>query len=158
MNTLSKSAQKMQAVLDRYGLELTVIEFAESTRTSKEAAEAIGCEVGQIAKSLIFRGKNTGKPVCVIASGANRVNEKKLAAYVGEKIEKADAAFVLEHTGFAVGGVPPVGHVSNMRPFIDEDLMKYPEIWSAAGTPHAVFKLTPDDLVRITQGKVVLIK
>ncbi|MEW6725975.1 YbaK/EbsC family protein [Desulforudis sp. 1088] len=158
MNTLSKSAQKMQAVLDRYGLELTVIEFAESTRTSKEAAEAIGCEVGQIAKSLIFRGKNTGKPVCVIASGANRVNEKKLAAYVGEKIEKADAAFVLEHTGFAVGGVPPVGHVSDMRPFIDEDLMKYPEIWSAAGTPHAVFKLTPDDLVRITQGKVVLIK
>lgn len=155
---LSKSAQKVQAELNRYGIELKVVEFSESTRTSQEAADAIGCELGQIAKSLIFKGKTSKKPVCIIASGANRVNEKKIKEIIGEKIEKADAAFVLEHTGYAIGGVPPVGHKSSIKPLIDEDLLKYREIWSAAGTPHAVFKLTPDDLLRITGGEVISVK
>ncbi|MDA8228868.1 MAG: YbaK/EbsC family protein [Desulfitobacterium hafniense] len=158
IKSLSKSAEKVQSVLNQYGLELTVIEFSESTRTSQEAADAIGCELGQIAKSLIFKGKETQKPVCVIASGVNRVNEKKIREYVGEKIEKADAAFVLEHTGFAIGGVPPIGHITEVKTILDEDLFKYLEIWAAAGTPHAVFKLTPDALLRITRGEVVLIK
>lgn len=157
-NNLSKSADKVQSELQRFGLELTVVEFPESTRTAQEAANAVGCMLGQIAKSLIFKGKSTKKPVCVIASGENRVNEKKIQEYLGEKIEKADAPFVLEHTGFAIGGVPPVGHLTPIRPLIDEDLFRYPEIWAAAGTPHAVFKLTPGELLEITQGTVVSIK
>jgi len=155
---LSKSAQRVQEVLNQHGLELKVVEFAESTRTSQEAAAAIGCEIGQIAKSLIFRGKTSKKPILVIASGANRVDEKKIRSYLGEKIEKADADFVLEHTGYAIGGVPTVGHLNYIKPLIDEDLMNYPVIWSAAGTPHAVFQLTPKDLLKLTQGEVVTVK
>jgi prolyl-tRNA editing enzyme YbaK/EbsC (Cys-tRNA(Pro) deacylase) len=104
---LKKSAQKVQQALDAFGFELRVKEFAESTRTSQEAADAIGCTVGQIAKSLIFKGKDSQSPILVIASGANRVNEKAVKAHLGEKLEKADAAFVLEHTGYAIGGIPP---------------------------------------------------
>lgn len=151
---LRKSAQKVQNVLNQFGLELEVIEFAESTRTSSEAAAAVGCELGQIAKSLIFKGKNTQKPVLVIASGANRVDEKKVRQCLGEKIEKADAAFVLEHTGYAIGGIPPVGHSQPIIPIIDEDLLTFEEIWAAAGTPHAVFRLLPDQLLQITGGVV----
>lgn len=158
ISNLSKSAERVQAVLNQFGLNLEVKEFADSTRTSQEAADAVGCQLGQIAKSLIFKGKVSGDPVCVIASGANRVNEKRIAEYLGEKIEKADAAFVLEHTGFAIGGIPPVGHVNAVKPFIDEDLLQYEEIWGAAGTPHAVFKLKPEDLVRMTGGEVVEVK
>ncbi|MGI5922277.1 MAG: YbaK/EbsC family protein [Syntrophomonadaceae bacterium] len=157
-NELSKSAQKIQAVLNEYGLELKVVEFEESTRTSSEAAAAIGCELGQIAKSLIFKGKNTEKPILVIASGDNRVDEKKIRALAGEKIGKADAAFVLKHTGYAIGGVPPVGHATPITPFIDQDLLRFEEIWSAAGTPHAVFKLTPDQLINITGGTLADVK
>jgi prolyl-tRNA editing enzyme YbaK/EbsC (Cys-tRNA(Pro) deacylase) len=152
---LRKSAQIVQNVLNNFGRELEVIEFAESTRTSSEAAAAVGCELGQIAKSLIFKGKNSQMPVLVVASGANRVDEKKIKQYVGEKIEKADAAFVLEHTGYAIGGIPPIGHSHPLTPLIDEDLLAFNEIWAAAGTPHAVFKLIPEQLLQITGGTVI---
>lgn len=155
---LKQKAQKVQTVLDSYGLELKVVEFSESTRTSQEAAEAIGCEVGQIAKSLIFKGKETGQPILVIASGINRVDEKKVKEYMGEKLEKANADFVLEHTGYAIGGIPPVGHNNYIKPLIDEDLMQYQEIWAAAGTPNSVFRLQPDDLLKITQGQLAKVK
>jgi len=155
---LRKSARRVQEALDRFGLELSVVEFAESTRTSQEAADAIGCSLGQIAKSLIFMGKQSREPVCVVASGANRVDEKKLRARLGEKVEKADAGFVLERTGYAIGGIPPVGHASPIRTLIDEDLLGYETVWSAAGTPHAVFMLTPEDLVAITGGEVIDLK
>lgn len=135
-----------------------MIEFSNSTRTAQEAADAIGCTVGQIAKSLIFKGKTSQKPILIIASGTNRVNEKLVKEYVGEKLEKADADFVLEHTGFAIGGVPPVGHITSINTFIDEDLMQYDEIWAAAGTPNAVFKLTPKILLEITKGSVIKVK
>lgn len=144
------SSQRFQEVLRQYDLDSDVVEFKELTRTAQEAAKAIGCEVGQIAKSLIFRGKTTFKPVCIIASGKNRVDEKKVAEHVGEEIEKADAKFVLHHTGFVIGGVPPIGY--NIKPLMDEDLMAYSKIWAAAGTPHSVFKLSPNDLLRITEG------
>jgi prolyl-tRNA editing enzyme YbaK/EbsC (Cys-tRNA(Pro) deacylase) len=114
--------------------------------------------VGQIAKSLIFKGKSSQKPILIIASGANRVNEKRVKEYAGEKLEKADAEFVLEHTGFAIGGVPPVGHINPITTLIDEDLTQYSEIWAAAGTPHAVFKLTPEILIEITKGSVIKVK
>jgi len=154
---LSESAQKVQDALNRHGVTCQVMELPGSTRTAQEAAHAIGCQVEQIAKSLVFQGKTTNRPVLVVASGVNRVNEKKLRELLSEPVKKADAEFVREHTGFAIGGVPPAGLSKPMETFIDEDLFKYEEIWAAAGTPHAVFKLTAADLLRITQGKVVKI-
>ena len=138
-SSLKKPAARVQAVLDEFGYELNVTEFPESTRTAQEAADAIGCTVGQIAKSLIFKGKTSQKPILIITSGANRVNEKKVKEYIGEKLGKADADFVREHTGFAIGGVPPVGHIKPITTYIDEDLMQYDEIWAASGNPKLGF-------------------
>lgn len=152
---LSKSAQKVQQALKRYGLELEVIELPLSTRTAPEAARAIGCQVGQIVKSLVFKTQNTKRPILVIASGSNRVHEHLIGNYLGEPITKADADFVRQQTGFAIGGVPPVGHSQKLITFIDQDLAQYEEIWAAAGTPHAVFCLTFEDLAKITAGKVI---
>lgn len=152
---LKKSAQAVQNTLNQLGLDLVVKEFPESTRTAPQAADAIGCQVGQIAKSLIFKGIITGEPILIIASGKNRVNEKSIAIHCGQQLEKATADFVLEHTGFAIGGIPPVGHSKTITTFIDQDLMAYKEIWAAAGTANAVFKLGPRDLLQITRGKVI---
>ncbi|HYZ21570.1 MAG TPA: YbaK/EbsC family protein, partial [Rhodopila sp.] len=112
-------------------------------------AAAIGCEVGRIAKSLIFRAAD-GTPVLVVASGTNRVDERKVAALLGQKIARADSEFVLLHTGFAVGGVPPVGHATAPVIWLDKDLRHFDTIWAAAGSPNAVFELSPDDLRRLT--------
>jgi len=158
METLSPSALKVQQALAGFGLDLQVKELTESTRTAQDAAQAVGCDVGQIVKSLVFRGKTSGEAVFVVASGANRVDEKALAALVGEKIEKADADFAREKTGFAIGGVPPVGHPAPLHTFIDEDLLQYAEVWAAAGTPNALFSLTPEQLCLITSGQVVTIR
>jgi prolyl-tRNA editing enzyme YbaK/EbsC (Cys-tRNA(Pro) deacylase) len=155
---LKPSAQRVQEALAARGVGFQVREFPDSTRTSAEAAAAIGCAVGQIAKSLIFRAKASDRPVLVIASGANRVDEKALAAQVGEKIDRADAEFVRARTGFAIGGVPPVGHSEAPITLIDRDLLDFAEIWAAAGTPNAVFRLTPADLVAMTGGTVAEIK
>ena len=153
--TLSKSARRVQAALEGHGLTLKVVELPDSTRTAKEAAAAIGCSVAQIAKSVIFRATKTDRAVLVVASGTNRVSEKRVAALLGEPLGKADAAFVRAKTGFVIGGVSPVGHTQALPTFIDEDLLQYEELWAAAGTPRAVFQLTPDDLVRMTGGRVV---
>ena len=155
---LSASARKVQETLKAMGFACEVVELPDSTRTAVEAAQAVGCQVGQIVKSLIFKGRQSGKPVLVIASGPNRVNEKRVGELFGEPIEKANADFVRQHTGFAVGGVPPVGHLEPLQTFIDEDLLQYPEIWAAAGTPHAVFCLTPKDLMAMTGGEITSIK
>ena len=158
MTSLSPSAQKVQDTLDRLGGSHQVVELAQTTRTSKEAAQAVGCTVEQIAKSILLKGQVTGTPVLVIASGPNRVSESIIAAEIGEPVGKPDADYVLEKTGFVIGGVPPVGHIHPIHTFIDQDLLQYEEIWAAAGTPHAVFKLSPDDLVRLTGGKVIPVK
>ena len=152
---LSSSAQKVQQALKAIGMQLEVVELPDSTRTSVEAAQAIGCQVGQIAKSIIFRALASQRPIMVIASGPNRVNEKVIETLIGEAIGKADADFVRQRTGFVIGGVPPIGHTEQIETFIDTDLMQYPEIWAAAGTPHAVFRLTPADLLRMTGGKLI---
>ncbi|WP_326513675.1 YbaK/EbsC family protein [Clostridium intestinale] len=157
-SNLKKSAEKVQSVLNEFGFELNVIELSDSTRTAQEAANTIGCTVSQIAKSLIFQGKTSKNPVLIIASGTNRINEKAIKEYIGEKLGKADADFVLEHTGFAIGGIPPIGHKNPIATFIDEDLMQYEEIWAAAGTPNAVFKLTPKILAEITKGNIICVK
>jgi prolyl-tRNA editing enzyme YbaK/EbsC (Cys-tRNA(Pro) deacylase) len=157
-NTLSRSSLRTQQLLHDHNITTTVREFSQLTRTAQEAADAIGCEVGQIAKSLIFKGKNTGTPLCVIASGTNRVDEKKIEQLIGEAIEKPDADYVMHHTGFVIGGIPPIGYHFAQPPLIDEDLLKYSHVWAAAGTPNSVFCISPDDLIRITQAKVVAVK
>jgi prolyl-tRNA editing enzyme YbaK/EbsC (Cys-tRNA(Pro) deacylase) len=141
---------KVQAVL---GPRFRALEFDACTRTADDAAAAIGCKVAEIAKSLMFRSAS-GRSVLVIASGANRVDEKKVAALIGERIGRADAEFVREATGFAIGGVPPVGNATPSIALIDEALMGFNEIWAAAGTPNAIFRLTPADLVELTQGTI----
>lgn len=154
---LSSSAQKVQDALNQFGVSLHVVELPASTRTAVEAAAAVGCTVGQIAKSLIFKSQS-GKAVLVIASGPNRVNEKRIGERLGEPIGKADADFVRAQTGFVIGGVPPVGHTTPLETFVDEDLLQYEVIWAAAGTPNAVFELTPDVLVKIAPGHVISVK
>ncbi len=156
-HTLSPSAQKVQEAIRQRGYALEVIELPQSTRTAVEAAQAVGCDVAQIVKSIIFKTKRTARPVLVIASGANRVNEKVIEALIGEPLGKADAEFVRQQTGFVIGGVPPIGHIQPVQTFIDQDLLQYDEIWAAAGTPHAVFKLTPQMLVELCGGQVIQI-
>ena len=158
MPTLSSSAQKIQGLLNSLGYNYIVIEHAESTRTAQEAADRAGCELGQIVKSLIFKGKESGKPILVLTSGANRVDEKRISGYAGEHISRADADFVRAVTGFAIGGVPPVGHVQKMETYLDEDFLQYQTIWAAAGTPNAIFELKTEDLQKMTDGKVVMVK
>ncbi len=148
------SALKVQAVL---GSRFEVLEFDAGTRTAEDAAAAIGCTVAEIAKSLVFRSAS-GRSVLIVASGVNRVDEKKAAAVIGERIGRADADFVREHTGFAIGGVPPVGHATAPLVLIDEDLMRLDEIWAAAGTPNAVFRLNAADLVELTGGRVASVR
>ena len=152
---LSPSAQKVQDALRTLGFDLTVIENAESARTAQEAADRVGVTLGQIVKSLIFKGKISGKPILVLTSGSNRVDEERIKEYVGEKIGRADADFVREVTGYAIGGVPPIAHVKQIETYLDEDLLQYNVIWAAAGTPNAVFKLTPENLQKMTNGKVI---
>ena len=158
MSALSPSAQRVQERLDAIGRGHAVIEHAGSTRTAEEAAAAVGCAVAQIAKSLIFRAKGSGRPVLVVASGANRVDEKAVGRLIGETIERADPDFVREATGYAIGGVSPIGHVVPPLVLIDADLMRLDSLWAAAGTPNAVFRLTPADLVDITGGRVETIR
>lgn len=154
-NQLKPSAQKVQEAIEAHGFANKVVELADSTRSSTEAAAAVGCEVGQIAKSLIFRGKQSNEAILVIASGAHRVDEKKLTQLSGEKLSKPDADFVREQTGYVIGGVPPLGHSRPLTTFIDQSLLEYTLIWAAAGHPHAVFPLTPQELVQMTGGQVV---
>jgi len=156
--TVSPSVQKVRDALKVLGFPNEVMELQSTTRTSAEAAQAVGCRVEQIAKSIVFQGQQTHKPILVIASGPNRVNEKRIAEFISEPLGKSDADYVRKKTGFAIGGVPPIGHLEKLEIFIDEDLLQYNEIWAAAGTPNAVFKLTPSDLIKMTGGRVVSIK
>ena len=154
MSGLSPSAAKVQAALEARGFSFEVRELDQSTRTAAEAASAIGCDVAQIAKSILFRGRDSGRPVLVVASGVNRVDEKAVATLLGEKLGKADADFVRRETGFVIGGVPPVGHDRPIATYIDEDILAFDEIWAAAGTPFAVFRLDPRSLAELTGGQV----
>jgi len=158
MPTLSSSAQKFQDQLKSLGYDYTVIEHAESTRTAQEAADRAGCELGQIVKSLIFRGKDSGKPILVLTSGANRVDEKRISEYAGETIGRADADFVRAVTGFAIGGVPPLGHIQKLETYFDEDFLQYESIWAAAGTPNAIFEVKTSDLQKMTDAKIARVK
>lgn len=155
LEELPESALRVQRALAAAGLSTRVVELPDSTRTAAEAAAAIGCRVEQIAKSLIFQRADSGQPVLVIACGANRVDERLVSSHLGGEISKADASFVRSATGFAIGGVPPLGFEAPIETLIDEDLFDLDTLWAAAGTPHAVFSITPRQLVDATGGRVV---
>lgn len=158
LSPLGKSAQNIQDFLIQNGIDTQVIEFPAGTRTAQDAATAIGCSIAQIVKSLIFCTQTTNRPILVLASGPNRVNEANVALHVGEPITKADADFARTVTGFAIGGVPPFGHKQTIETFIDQDLLQFHELWAAAGTPHTVFRITPPDLQTITKGKLITVQ
>jgi len=150
---LSASAQRVQDALDAAGVATRIVEYDVPARTSAEAAAVLGCTVGQIAKSLVFRSAS-GAPILVIASGAHRVDEAKIASLAGEAIGKADASFVRSATGYAIGGIPPLAHAMRSRTFIDRNLLAFETVYAAGGTPHAMFPIAPGDLVRVAGGIV----
>lgn len=152
------SAQKVQNTLAALGYTGQVVELEASTRTAVEAAQAVGCEVGQIVKSLVFMLEPGGTAVLVLVSGTNRVHEKHLGRLLGGALARPDADYVREVSGFAIGGIPPVGHKTALKTYLDEDLLQYETIWAAAGTPNAVFPIEPQRLLEISGAQVVNVK
>jgi prolyl-tRNA editing enzyme YbaK/EbsC (Cys-tRNA(Pro) deacylase) len=156
---LSKNARTIQDVLLKNGLTVLVRELSSNARTALDAATTLGCSIAQIVKSLLFVTHKTNEPVLILVSGSNRVNEGVMESFIGEKIVKADANFTRKVTGFAIGGIPPIGHKNPIQHiFIDEDLLGFDVLWAAAGTPSAVFSLSSDEFLRVVKGKVVAIK
>lgn len=155
MTRLEPSAQAVQDALAAAGLDCTVVEFPASTRTAEDAAAAIGCSVAQIAKSIVFRAAASQRAVLAIASGAKRIDPARLESVLGEPLEKATPEFVRAVTGYAIGGVPPCGHRQSVVVFIDRDLLELETLWAAAGTPNAVFGLSPAQLIELTGGTVI---
>ncbi|PLZ02249.1 cys-tRNA(pro)/cys-tRNA(cys) deacylase [Burkholderia sp. WAC0059] len=154
LDALPDAAKRIARLLHERGHTKPVVMLPESGRTSAEAAAGLGCSVAQIAKSILFRRLADDAPVLVIASGANRVDEKKVAVHAGE-VGRADAKFVREKTGYAIGGVCPIGHLVAPVTLIDADLFELDSLWAAAGHPHAVFNLSPRELVSLTGAPVV---
>jgi prolyl-tRNA editing enzyme YbaK/EbsC (Cys-tRNA(Pro) deacylase) len=155
MSPLPTAAQRVQDALSALGCTARVREMPASTRTAADAATACGCDQGAIVKSLIFRGASSGLGILVLTSGTNRVHEAGLGRQLGDKLARADADFVRAATGYAIGGVPPLGHTTRLRVVMDRDLNAYREIWAAAGTPSAVFPTTPEELSRLTGAEII---
>jgi prolyl-tRNA editing enzyme YbaK/EbsC (Cys-tRNA(Pro) deacylase) len=158
MSALPASARRVQDAAAALGLDVTVREMAQPTRTAEEAASACGVTVGQIVKSLVFLGETTGTPYLLLVSGSNRVNEKSVAAHLGEKLKRPDADAVRALTGYAIGGIPPFGHATPLATYMDRDLLSYDVIWAAAGTPKTVFRTQPARLRDVTQAVVIEVK
>ncbi len=154
---LPKSAQKVTERAAAAGLDVKVVEMPASTRTAEEAAAACGCRVGQIVKSLVFRGKASGRPVLILVSGDNRVDVKRVAGDIGEAIERADADWVRAETGFAIGGIPPIGHDRPLATFMDRALTRYDTVWAAAGTPNCVMALDPARLAAVSGARIIAV-
>ena len=151
-------ALKVQNALTAAGSSSQVVELPDSTRTAVEAAQACGCQVGQIVKSLVFVLTPPAEPILVLVSGTNRVNEAAFSLHLNGKLSKASADQVLQATGFVIGGVSPLAHTSRLPIYLDEDLLQYDVVWAAAGTPHAVFPIDPRELVRITGALILSVK
>lgn len=155
MSELKPAPRRVQQAAEVLGLAVQVVEMAQSTRTAEEAAAACGCAVGQIIKSLVFRGRQSGEPILLLVSGSNRVDQKGVAASIGEALDRPDAAFVREVTGFAIGGIPPFGHARPLPAWIDRDLLQYATVWAAAGSPEAVFEVDPRRLADAVGARVI---
>ncbi len=152
---LPPSAQRVQRALEALGIDARVIELPMAARTARQAADALGIDVGRIAKSLVFRASVSGRAVLVIAAGDRRVDEERVAATLGEPIARASPEFVRSHTGFSIGGVPPVGHLSELATFIDASLRRFDTVWAAGGTPHCVFAIGPAALLQASSGREI---
>ncbi len=157
MSELPPSAQKVQDAATALGLGVTVREMEMPTRTAEEAAAACGVTVGQIIKSLVFLGADSGKPYLLLVSGSNRVNEKGVASHLGERLKRPDADYVRDLTGFAIGGIPPFGHATALATYMDVDLLQYDVVWAAAGTPRAVFPIDPKKLKDVLAAPTIAI-
>jgi prolyl-tRNA editing enzyme YbaK/EbsC (Cys-tRNA(Pro) deacylase) len=148
----SPSVERVRQALARAGVASEIVELPGAARTARAAAQFLGCEIGQIANSLVFRDEAADAALLVMSSGARRVDTRRLAALIGAPVGKADAEFVRRATGFAIGGVPPVGHAAPLRAFVERSLCAHEVIWAAAGHPHTVFRLSYGELLRITDG------
>lgn len=157
MSELKPAAQRVQETLAAKGLDGTVRHMSQSTRTAEEAAAACGCQVGQIVKSLVFRGAVSGKPYLLLVSGTNRVNEKGVAGRIGEALKRPDAQYVRDVTGFAIGGIPPLGHATPLTTYMDEALLAFDVVWAAAGTPDAVFPAAPSHLAAAIGAEIIAV-
>jgi len=155
MSELKEASRKVERAARALGLDVTVRQMSVSTRTAEDAAAAAGCAVGQIVKSLVFRGKSSGTPYLLLVSGANRVNEKVVAAIVGEALMRPDAQYVRDLTGFAIGGIPPLGHATRLATCMDEALLSYDVVWAAAGTPESIFAVSPTALAAATGARAI---
>jgi len=155
MADLKPAAQRVQDALRDKGLAAQVRHMDQATRSAAEAAAACGCSVGQIVKSLVFRGRASAKPYLLLVSGANRVNEQGIAAAIGEALRRPDADDVRAITGFAIGGIPPLGHATPLTTFMDAALLEHDVVWAAAGTPDAVFAIAPDRLATAADAKII---
>ncbi len=155
MTQLKKANRRVADAAEGAGLDIEIVTMNKSTRTAEEAAAACGCEVGQIVKSLIFAGGTGENAILILVSGANRVDEAKVASVIGEPLERPNAAYVREVTGFAIGGVPPLGHATTLNVLIDRDLLSHRTVWAAAGTPDSVFAVDPQKLAEATGARIV---
>ena len=155
MADMKPASRQVQDAAANLSLEISILTMADSTKTAEDAATACECTVGQIVKSLVFRGAESGDPVLLLVSGSNRVNEKKARDFTGEKLSRPDAAYVRETTGFAIGGIPPFAHARRLATYIDRDLLQYDVVWAAAGTPNSVFSVDPNALAQATGATVV---
>ena len=147
---MSKSLRRVEAALHKAGLSVQIRETDDSARTAEGAAAAVGCEVDQIAKSIIFRGEESGHVVLFLTAGGNRVDPARATEIAGQPLGKADADLIRAETGFAIGGVAPVGHLRRIQAFVDPRLLEFDLVWAAAGTPRHVFAIAPADLIRVT--------
>jgi prolyl-tRNA editing enzyme YbaK/EbsC (Cys-tRNA(Pro) deacylase) len=154
-NSPKRPANRVQSALQSAGVQTPIYPVSASTRTAEDAAAVIECKVAQIVKSLVFRGRQTGQAYLILASGSNRVNEHKFSLLAGEKIERASPEFVREQTGFAIGGVPPLGHHFQLPTWMDEALLQFETVWASAGSPHVVFPIAPKELARATSACVI---
>ena len=151
---MSRSVERVSAAALAAGLSIEILELTVSTKTAQQAADAISVDVDQIAKSIIFRGEESGKALLFLTAGGNRVDPVRAAAVAGEALGKADADFIRTETGFAIGGVSPLGHVNPVRAFMDRRLTEFAEVWAAAGTPKTMFKVPPDALAKATSAVI----
>ncbi len=147
---MSKSVKRVARVLEEAGVAAHIVEMAEGTRTASEAAAAAGCEIDQIAKSIVFRAGDHGTAVLFVTAGGNRVDDAKAGALAGEPLGKADAALIRAQTGFVIGGVAPIGHLNPIRAWFDPRLLEFATVWAAAGTPRHVFEIEPAALLRLS--------
>ena len=155
MSERKSATQRVQDAANAACIEIVVRELSQSTRTAEEAANACGCGISQIVKSLVFQGRDTQQPVLLLVSGANRVDEKAVASDIGERLTRPNAEYVRETTGYAIGGVPPIGHPIVIATFMDRDLLAHEFIWAAAGTPNSLFSVTPGALRTATKATVI---